>query len=46
MGAYSDSEKQNMLRNTIYSMTLGTFDSKLELDQHIRRILTDDEKNF
>ena len=46
MGGYSESEKQNMLRNTIYSMTLGTFVSKFQLEQHIRRILTDDEKNF
>ena len=45
MGGMSDSEKQNILKDTIDSMRLGTFGSRNQLENHIRRKLTEDEKS-
>ena len=46
MGGMSDSEKQNILKDTIDSMRLGTFGSRNQLENHIRRKLTEDEKYY
>jgi len=46
MGGYSDSDKQNILRNKINSMTLGTFGTRNELERKMGKQLTRDERSY